>query len=415
MAALESTNAPLEGVARALRSDPPLQGEIKRLVRAARLSGKVTGLTHTFYRYPGRFSPEFARVAIENFTRAGDVVYDPFMGGGTVAVEALTLGRRFVGTDVNPISRFLTMVKTTPLEEHDGPCLVDWAQRGRAQPLASISGSIDSTWAAYVRHVPWWLRARIHFLLQTSVELSPARLRNVAKCSILRAAQWALDGRRSIPTDRDFCDFHEEVLAEMLAACVRLGEIAPLLRDSAELSSRRLLLLRRAEGAETDRRLTRTWRPVRLVLTSPPYPGVHVLYHRWQVQGRRETAAPFWIVGAEDGRSAPYYTMGPRYASDLSRYLRVYENSFRSVAKLIDRRSSVVQMIGFSQPEVQVGPVLDAMSEAGFHQIFSPILEYPTTRAWRVIPNRRWYAGRSGTVVSRTGREAILVHQLSAS
>ena len=28
---------------------------------------------------------------------------------------------------------------------------------------------------------------------------------------------------------------------------------------------------------------------VRLVLTSPPYPAVHVLYHRWQVKGRKET------------------------------------------------------------------------------------------------------------------------------
>jgi hypothetical protein len=51
----------------------------------------VTGLTHNFYRYPGRFSPAFARAAIEALSRPGDVILDPFMGGGTTLVEARVL------------------------------------------------------------------------------------------------------------------------------------------------------------------------------------------------------------------------------------------------------------------------------------------------------------------------------------
>lgn len=53
----------------------------------------VTGLTHNFYRYPARFSPQFARAAIEVFSEPGDVVLDPFMGSGTTLVEASALGR----------------------------------------------------------------------------------------------------------------------------------------------------------------------------------------------------------------------------------------------------------------------------------------------------------------------------------
>ncbi len=52
----------------------------------------MVGLTHGFYRYPARFSPQFARSAIEAFTEPLDTVLDPFMGGGTSAVEALGLG-----------------------------------------------------------------------------------------------------------------------------------------------------------------------------------------------------------------------------------------------------------------------------------------------------------------------------------
>jgi hypothetical protein len=39
------------------------------LVAGARDREPVRGLTHSFYKYPARFSPSFARSAIEIFTR----------------------------------------------------------------------------------------------------------------------------------------------------------------------------------------------------------------------------------------------------------------------------------------------------------------------------------------------------------
>lgn len=35
-------------------------------------------------------------------SRPGDVIFDPFMGSGTVGRVALALGRRFVGCELNP-------------------------------------------------------------------------------------------------------------------------------------------------------------------------------------------------------------------------------------------------------------------------------------------------------------------------
>ena len=66
---------------------------------------------HRVYRYPARFPSSVARWAIERFTRAGDTVYDPFMGSGTTVLEAVLLERHAVGCDVNPFAVWLTRTK----------------------------------------------------------------------------------------------------------------------------------------------------------------------------------------------------------------------------------------------------------------------------------------------------------------
>ena len=63
----------------------------RAFVDAVRSRERICGLSHSFYRYPARFSPLFARAAIAAFTNPGDVVLDPFMGGGTTLVEAARL------------------------------------------------------------------------------------------------------------------------------------------------------------------------------------------------------------------------------------------------------------------------------------------------------------------------------------
>src|SRR5262249_7180553 len=65
---------------------------VQALLDAINYQGYVSGLTHNFYRYPARFSPRFARGAIEAFSERGDVILDPFMGGATTLVEARALG-----------------------------------------------------------------------------------------------------------------------------------------------------------------------------------------------------------------------------------------------------------------------------------------------------------------------------------
>src|SRR5690554_2905906 len=52
--------------------------------------------------YRGNFAPQIPRNLILQYTKEGDTVLDPMMGGGTTLVEAKLLNRRSIGFDINP-------------------------------------------------------------------------------------------------------------------------------------------------------------------------------------------------------------------------------------------------------------------------------------------------------------------------
>jgi site-specific DNA-methyltransferase (adenine-specific) len=61
------------------------------------VDGPVDGRWHPYERPLAN-----VRHYVEAFTRRGDLVVDPFLGGGTTAVACAELDRRFVGCDSDP-------------------------------------------------------------------------------------------------------------------------------------------------------------------------------------------------------------------------------------------------------------------------------------------------------------------------
>src|SRR5947207_1476494 len=113
------------------RQDNPLSfaQAYSLLAEAARDKTPVIGWTHNFYRYPARFSPWFAAGAIESFSEPGDLVLDPYMGGGTAVVEGLAAGRNVVGNDLNSLAAFIARVKVTPLRSDDAKSIKKWVAK----------------------------------------------------------------------------------------------------------------------------------------------------------------------------------------------------------------------------------------------------------------------------------------------
>ncbi|MDH5696785.1 MAG: site-specific DNA-methyltransferase, partial [Dehalococcoidia bacterium] len=70
---------------------------------------------HGIHSYPAMMAPPIARRLIGELTNHGDTVLDPFCGSGTVLAEAILLGRRAIGYDINPLALLIAKVKTTPI------------------------------------------------------------------------------------------------------------------------------------------------------------------------------------------------------------------------------------------------------------------------------------------------------------
>lgn len=77
-------------------------GSVFRAITLGALSAPRTGIWEQFYKQ-------------HNF--AGKVVLDPFMGSGTTLGEALKLGAKAIGCDINPVSTFLVRQAFTRVSE----------------------------------------------------------------------------------------------------------------------------------------------------------------------------------------------------------------------------------------------------------------------------------------------------------
>ena len=385
-----------------------------KVVEAALDMSPISGLTHNFYRYPARFSPKLVRAAIEVFTEPGDLVLDPFVGGGTTLVEAMVSGRHAIGTDISSLATFVSEVKTTVFSDAELERMTRWARNIADGINIWAPAQRDDKYenAGYMRHLDgfatWRFKKAIEQALATACRLETPRLEAFARCVVLRTSQWALNGRKTLPTINDFRDMLFTDATAMIEGSRALRKVV---ESSGHGATTIHCLNRTTNGLETDQLFAGGCKP-KLVVTSPPYPGVHVLYHRWQVDGRKETPAPFWIANRLDGDGAAYYTMGGR-SKELNTYFANLKTSLRSIAALCDRDTMVVQVVAFAQPAWQLPRYLSVADDVGLAECLLPCLtDTPDGRLWRNVPNRRWYADQRGT--TNGSQEVVLFHRMRA-
>jgi hypothetical protein len=377
-------------------------GAVSALQTAALDRSPVAGLTHCYYRYPARFSPKFARTAIELLSRPGDVVLDPYMGGGTTLVEALVLGRRAIGCDLNSLAVFVARVKTTPLNRLHKDALLDWADR-RVPMLSYRDTPTDLSDFICKRRTKNLtlpgarpIKKVLALALRSSNQL-PSKAADFARCALLNVGQWALNGRSHQPSLPEFRERLQITVHEMLDGLESFSAALP------NPTLRPVLIADTAATLECQEPFSRG-SCVNLVITSPPYPGIHMLYHRWQVDGRHESPAPYWLAECNDGHGGAFYNFANRSRQAEDKYFAESFRTLQSIRKVMFDGALIVQLVAFSSPLRQLPRYLRNMRDVGFTEVRSQ-----RHRIWRTVPSRKWHATLKGDLPS--SREVVLIHQ----
>jgi adenine-specific DNA methylase len=115
---------------------------------------------HQLAPYIGKMKSSMAETLISAFAPESEIIYDPFCGSGSAALQAWFMGRNVIANDLSPYAVMLTRAKLFPLisfqDAHDEIEIV-------ARRAQSHLPSVD------LRKVPNWVRS----FLKTRLPILP--------------------------------------------------------------------------------------------------------------------------------------------------------------------------------------------------------------------------------------------------
>src|SRR5258707_6560692 len=114
---------------------------------------KAESTLHQLSPYIGKLKSSIAGSLVSQFTKAGDLIYDPFSGSGTVALETWVAGRNIVANDLSPYAALLTRAKLFPYDSLDDA--IDDLEE-LAHEAEVVTQYVD------LRSVPKWVRDFFH-------------------------------------------------------------------------------------------------------------------------------------------------------------------------------------------------------------------------------------------------------------
>jgi putative DNA methylase len=126
------------------------------------LSSLVAAEPHTavykMHRYYARRPHNVFAHLIKHYTKPGDVILDPFCGGGVTIIEGLRLRRKVIGVDLVPLATFITRMEVTPVDLKGLESAFDnvWEEASKAlRPLYLTDSQGDGNVDALAEWYEW--------------------------------------------------------------------------------------------------------------------------------------------------------------------------------------------------------------------------------------------------------------------
>lgn len=234
-------------------------------------------LTHGFHAYPARMHYAIARHLLPVLSREGEIVLDPFVGSGTVLVEAMLAGRQSVGVDLNPLALRLADVKTFPRDGEGRSRLIGLAEsiaaaseervRARVPVMAKLSRD-EASW--YDGHVLKELAGLFEEIQKVEAQQDRRALEMVFSSIVVKFSRQRAETAEEIAPKQ----IRKGIVTEFFLRKTR--ELVARWEDLVAALPKEVLFPRLKLGdARRLPALVDSKLQVDLVLTSPPYGGTY--------------------------------------------------------------------------------------------------------------------------------------------
>ena len=380
-----------------------------KLIEAVNDKSRVRGYTHRFYTYPAGFSPIFVESAIKKFTKKKELILDPFMGGGTSLIEAIRLNRKIVGIDLNPIAYFVTKVKITKLSKAQINKIELWAflmSQNLNYKLKNDQFSKDAlsliNYKGLGRKEIFNLKTIIKgasFYLENLKEIKDKKVKDFLKLLLLRCLHSTLHDKRPID---NFHVFKRKIRSNSLDMLEGMSSL-----DKYLVNSRNKFSIYSKSSSKTHKTKELKSKKVKLIITSPPYPGINISYARWHIHGRRNTTLPYLVLGFPIPENKSIFNFQSPRNRTYDLYFNKLETIFKSVRKICSKDTVVLQLVAFNHENGLFEKYLKTLEDCGFKEMKLK----KKGRVWRKVPNRSWQARFvKGNIPA--SNEVLLMHKI---
>ena len=386
-----------------------IKKSFKKIIKAAKDQSRVRGSTHRFYTYPAGFSPVFVEAVIKNLTKKNDLVLDPFMGGGTTVVEALRANRKVIGIDLNPIATFVAKVKITKLSKKELQEIEDWAGEMSNNIHYKLKKDVFSREALKLINFKALGRKEIlnlkrvikgsSFYLKILKKVKNNKKKDFLRLLLLRSLHSTLHDKRPIA---DFHVFKAKIRSNSLDMREGMESLENYIINSKERSK-----LYNKCASKSDKIKELKGKKVKLIVTSPPYPGINIPYARWQIHGRRNTTLPYLVLGFDIPENKSIFNFQNPRNTNLNIYFNTMKKIFSALRKISSKKTIVLQLVAFNREKDVFKKYLKTMNECGFKEVNLK----PKGHVWRKVPSRSWQARYVKGDIP-TANEVLLAHKI---